>query len=1672
MARRKPRSPRTLAFFPKRHPTFQPLRGDKFYSEILEDRAMLAQFVPNELLIQFDPTADAASRASVRAQVSGHLVDQIQSSPMQDAGQGLLQRVAIGNGLSVDAAIQRVRSMRGVVYAEPNWIMQTTVESNDTHYVNGNLWGMYGDDLPTAVGPSGTTNPYGSQAEKAWANGFVGSNDVFIGVIDEGIQFTHPDLIDNVWNNPFDPIDGIDNDGNGRIDDTQGWDFFNNDRTVYDGVDDDHGTHVAGTIGARGGNADGVAGVNWNVTLISAKFLGPGGGTTYDAVLAIDYLTDLRTRHGIHLVATNNSWGGGEYSQALLDAITRAANQDILFVASAGNNSYSNDIWPHYPSSYDTTAGAGYDAVISVAAIDNTGARSFFSNYGESSVDLGAPGSNVYSTLPDNAYGFKSGTSMAAPHVSGALALFAAVQPGNTAAGMRNGLLASVTPTSSLLGNTVTGGRLDVDNLMDAVAWPIAISVGNAEATEGQGGSTVLNFTVTLSSASLNTVHVNYATTDLTAIAGSDYAAVNGEITFAPGETSKNIAVDVFGDLSEEYHETLAVVLSNAENAAIVDPNGIGRIYNDDASISISDVTLAEGNVNYRVAQFTVSLSAPLLSAVSVMYATADGTAVGGNDYRSVAGTLNIVAGATSTSIFVDVFGETAVEGDETFSVNLSSAVGASIADPSGLGTITNDDVNIAIGDLAALEGNSGTNALFVVVTLSTAMNTAVTVNYVTSGGSATAGVDYTATTGTLSFTPGETTKSIPISVFGDTNIEAFETFNVVLSGATLGTIVDTTGVVTIQNDDTSASINSLNTWNEGDTGLKYVYATLSAISALPVTVEYSTADGTASAGSDYVAQSGSATIAAGQNIALIYFSIIDDDIDENDERFYMNLSGATNATLSDTLSRIDITDDDHAHLNVNNVSITEGQSGSTFALFTVSLTYVSSFTVTVNYATNGASATAASDFASTSGTVTFVPGETAKTVSVEVYGDTLVEETERFYLNLSNPSNAVIFDGQGAALIVNDDFLVSIADVSLAEGNSIPTYANLVVSLSSASPYLVTVDFATADGSALASDDYFSATGTVTFGPGETTKVIPVEIQSDLIGENDETFLVNLSNATNAQISDSSAIGTIINDDFEIFVGNSNTTEGDSGSIVTTFTVTMIPSRTIPVTVDYSTVDGTAIAMNDYLSASGTLTFLPGETSKTISVSIIGDAIVEPNETFALILSNAVNAVITNGSGTGLILNDDISRISVADATVTESNASGVSLAFQVSLTLVSTFEVAVNYATMNGTATAGSDYTATSGTLTFAPGETSKFVYVPVLGDSTSEPNETLTLNLSNANGATIDDGAAVGTIVNDDVAIAVDDVSVVETNNGTVDAVFYIYLTAPSSSPVSFNFATANGTASAGSDYDSFSAPYTFAPGQTGVLVHVIVHGDTNFESNETFTMNLSNVVGAAVADGVGVATILNDDVAPTFSINDVSGLENQGTLVFTVTLSTPQTTTKKVKYATASGTAKGGNSGTADFVNASGTLTFSPGQTTKTVTVTLRNDSTVEPNEVFFVNLSSPTGATIADPQGLGTILNDDGGALAMGDSSSQDGGAGAPSSPRAPALIRPSRESSTEVVSNSHEPALVLTTDRRHDLPDSIDTTVQAVTLADARLARVEIGVGTSTQSRWDWDVRA
>jgi subtilisin family serine protease len=402
--------------------------------------------VPGEYVVKLKDRFATMSVTQLERSLGAQVVEHL--SPASNAV--LVRRSKVERA---DFAVQAISQSPLVEYAEPNYIYRivggATSLPNDPDL--DKLWGLIntGQKSSGDMGDVSGVAGIDIDAKRAWAIE-TGSRDIVIASIDTGVDYTLQDLAPNMWVNEAEKngTAGVDDDANGIVDDIHGLNAITNTGDPKD--DHGHGSHTSGTIGAKGNDGKGIVGVAWNARIMGVKFLSSsGGGTLADAVKSIDYTTAMK----VHM--TSNSWGGGGYSEALYESIKRARDAGILFVAAAGNSSSNNDNDPEYPASYDL------DNIISVAAIDNAGQLAYFSCFGKESVDVAAPGVNVYSSVPGNSYESWSGTSMAAPHVSGVAALLYSANPGITYKEVRERLIKTAKPMGSLRGKVASAGLVN-----------------------------------------------------------------------------------------------------------------------------------------------------------------------------------------------------------------------------------------------------------------------------------------------------------------------------------------------------------------------------------------------------------------------------------------------------------------------------------------------------------------------------------------------------------------------------------------------------------------------------------------------------------------------------------------------------------------------------------------------------------------------------------------------------------------------------------------------------------------------------------------------------------------------------------------------------------------------------------------------------------------------------------------------------------------------------------------------------------------------------------------------------------------------------------------------------------------------------------------------------------
>ena len=1175
----------------------------------------------------------------------------------------------------------------------------------------------------------------------------------------------------------------------------------------------------------------------------------------------------------------------------------------------------------------------------------------------------------------------------------------------------------------------------------------LAITATGAILAEGDSGSTAFTFTVTRAGSTAAAAAAAWA------VAGSgpnpstanDYTGgvlPSGTVTFAVGEQTKTISVSVQGDTIVESDEGFTVTLANPSGASIDVATANGTIINDDAAteatVSIVEAIAnrAEGHSGPTPFTFTVTRSGSIGGATTFDWVVTGSGANPVNDADFTdgirpSGSLTFAAGEASKTITVNVNGDTIVEADEGFQVTLSNVSGGILGTSTAVGLIKNDDLDAAISitaaNVTAAEGNAGGKAFpFTVIrSVTTAGTTTVNWSVRGSGDYPASGDDFVGGLlpgGTLTFAVGETQKTILVNINGDQDVEADETFTVLLSDAVGGHIVNASATGTITNDDTGLSVTALQANRpEGNSGSSpstpFTFnVTRSGLTSGSTSVRWSvTGSGSAQASAaDFaggVLPSGSVSFAAGETSKTITVNVNGDVVMEANEGFTVTLSDAIGAQIVAATAAGTILDDDILlQITPQISSQTEGNSGTVSYVFNVTRSTALNTSLTVGWKVDGSGPLPANaaDFESgilPSGSLTFAVGETSKTITVNVAGDTVYEFDERFALNVfGDRVQAVAASGT----IVNDDTAVEITrtPVVKAEGNSGTTPFTFTVTRSGATTDATSVAWAVAGSGARPADaaDFVGGSlpsGTVSFAAGERSKTITVNVAGDSVLEWDEEFTVSLSGATGGSISSASATGTIVNDESAVSIAATDATkkEGNSGTTSFTFTVTRLNATAGTAAVIW-TVTGSGSASADAgdftgrLLPSGTLNFAVGEASKTITVGVAGDTELEVDEGFTVTLSNATGCEIQTATATGTIVSDDAGLVIAAtSANQPEGNTGTTAFSFAVTRSGATADVATVAWSVVgNGDSpTNAADFAGSflpGGTVSFAAGETTKTITVLVAGDLLVERDEGFTVLLANAFNAKISTSKASGVILADDTGlkIAATAASANEGNVGTTPFTFTVTRSGQTNITSTVNWSvTGSGTAPAdAADFDGGTLPsggVTFAEGETSKVITVLVAGDVVAELEERFAVMLSDAVGGGIETATAIGVIRNDDTSlaiSPLSIATTEGNSRSTPFTFTVTRSGVTSGTSTVNWAVVgSGAAQATASDFTGGVLPSGSITFLPGQTSARITVNVSGDRVAELDEGFTVTLSGATGAQIQSATAVATIVNDDG-----------------------------------------------------------------------------------------------
>lgn len=1139
-------------------------------------------------------------------------------------------------------------------------------------------------------------------------------------------------------------------------------------------------------------------------------------------------------------------------------------------------------------------------------------------------------------------------------------------------------------------GSSFTPGSAATLTIVDNDSASVTIGTPVSE-PEGTGaGTTNVTIPVTMSAPSSQVVTLTYSTGTGTA-SGSDFTSATLQtVTFAVNTTSTSIVVPITRDSIVEADETFTVTLNGVSSVApsiSLSSQFVSTVTiedDDSATLSVGNpaVTLTEGGATQTL---TVNLTNQASTATVYSYSlNFGGTAVASDVASSLTGTINIAAGQTQGFIPLSAFDDTTVEASETFTIALAKVSGddqigpASIASAATVTILDNDSTTVSLGGASGLitEG-TGTNTVYN-FTVSLSQAAAVDTVFTLTRNNGTPAVNFsTDITGLSASTPitiaaGDTIATVPFTVVADSMDEANELFSTTLSlGSNSASVVlgaVSTRTVTIGDDDNAAvTISGATSVTEGGVAALTISSTASQND---LTVTYVTVGGSAST-LDYTSVSSSVVIpaSAAGNSVVINVPTTPDTLVEANETFSVSLSNVSGSPSSPTLGSptvrsITIFDNDSTTLSVSPGPTASEGSGT--ATFTLALSSPAQQDVTIVYQTVNGTAVAGSDFTSVSGTTVIPALSSSVTIPVSILNDNTVESQETFSLSLSsatsNLASLVVGTSVAVATITdNDSAIATIQPIINAEETSVGAFGNaggFLVSLSNPVDVPVTVNFSVG-GTASNGIDYAAVSPSVVIPTGQTTAVVVVNPVNELLVEGNESVILALTSTSQPSVTWSATpatISVIDNDSSTLSISGSPTSE-TTGSAEFTFSLSQ-PSAT-PTSVTYSLGGSTATNGSDYTGAtSGVIVFAPSVTAQTLSLTVIDDLLVEGTETLAVSVTSIDGSVSGAGANSTIAIADnDAAQVNIIQLTPSISESGG-NAQYLVYLNSLAQNDVTATIA-LGGTATAGSDYNASSTTVVIPGGSLSANFSVPLINDNVVESTESLIASITGASGSgTITVGpasAATVSILNEDSAtINIDSATAVSENLGT--ALVQVTLSAPSDSPTVVSYSLVNGSASSTIDFINAVGAVTFNPMQTVAAVSVSIVNDNVVELNETFSVSLGTPSGnpaIALGSSNGNVTITNDDSASVTIGTSVSISEGSANVSIPITMSAPASHTVTLTYSTGTGSASA-----SDFTSAtSQTVTFGVGSTSTNIVVPITNDTIVENDETFSVTLNA-------------------------------------------------------------------------------------------------------------------
>lgn len=1127
--------------------------------------------------------------------------------------------------------------------------------------------------------------------------------------------------------------------------------------------------------------------------------------------------------------------------------------------------------------------------------------------------------------------------------------------------------------------------------------------------TVDEGGTVTLTVERVGSTSGVATVDIN--TNDDTASAGSDYPPTNTTISFPDGSASQTISLTLPQDTLEEGSETFEVVLSNATGGRIGIPSQTTIIINDDDAVAPSVVQFEDSlfsvGENGGQAQVTVSRSGSTAEDVSVRVYTTNDTAISGSDYVGIDTTRTIASGSVSTTFSIDITNDDELEGSELFGLHVVIASGkATLGTRSTSAVVIEDDdqspagvVQFSLPSYMEREGNSA------VVTVERVGGSGgmVTVDVATSNGTALAGSDYDSTSTTLVFADGEVSKTFPVTLTSDTEVEGSETVNLALSKPTGGVSLASLKQATLFIEDTippeSPGVLQFGApefiGNEG--GAVSIVVERIGGSRGAATVDIASSDGIALAGSDYVAINRTLSFADGESSKTISMTLSPDDQVEGSETFNLALSNVTGAVLGSQKNAVVIVEDTTPGGAPGVIQLTHtSYSGNEGGTVTIMLERVggSKGSATIDIDSSDDTALAGSDYDAVNQTVTFVDGQTTATITVNLSPDSEVEGSETFNIVLGNETGADLGSQKTAVVVIEDDDTESVGifqftdSIFFTEEGS--RQASIKIERIGGTYGEFSVGMRAEDLTAFDGEDYQSLDITVPFSDGQKIKVVDIPIKDDSKVEEAERVSLTLyepSSSPNTKIGSQRTATLVIQDNDSATPGifqftDSSFQVGEDEGSIPIMMVQRIGGNTGVVTLTVRTEDGSAKVKEDYDRVTSLLVFEHGETTKPITITVNDDEKAEGSEYFRLFLDQAVSEVGVANLGrsmTTLFINDNdegisgVLQFSQNSLPVSEDDGKAI---VQVQRVGGTSGEVSVNIASIPGKALPNQDYRPVNEKLTFADGEDTKDFKVTILPDMVIEGSEQFKLEIRGATGG----DATVGS--QNQITIFIQDVInpgkfefekgsyTFEESYGMVP--IYVKRTEGTVGTVTVDFSTKSGSAKATKDFQSTSGRLTFLDGEDSQSFFVPIINDRDDDDNQVLYLELSNPTGGSfVVSKTATLTIKDDDAAGELHFTQDYRVVNEGDGKISIDV---ERVNGSAGIVGAGFTISGGTAD--DYTITQDEVLFLDGEKSGNIEFVLDDNETFETTRTLKLKLNSPTGgATLGDPQEITIDIKD-------------------------------------------------------------------------------------------------